>query len=150
MADTLTAVSRSRRSFALFALLLALVLAALFFRSFQSQEVPFSNDGPLGGMVAQQNRMPGIMKGFWQDLNWLGAAGPAPSPTFSSGLRLVTSPLGFSKWLDAYALSILGLCAWFCFWRLKLSPLACILGGLAAALSSHFLSTACWGVAAQV
>jgi hypothetical protein len=38
--------------------LLALILGLLFYRSFISQEVAFSNDGPLGGLVAEQNQLP--------------------------------------------------------------------------------------------
>jgi hypothetical protein len=46
-------------------------------------------------------------------------------------------------------LLFLGLSAWLCFRQWKLTPLACILGGIAAALNSDFFSTACWGVASQ-
>src|SRR6266704_2778062 len=130
--------------------LLTAVLAILFYRSFHINEVVFSNDGPYGAMVAQQNRMPGIMSGLWQDLNWLGDQVPSPSPSVSAALRLITSPLGFSKTFCPAALFILGICAWFCFRQWKLSPTACILGALAITFSSHFFSTACWGVASQV
>ncbi len=135
---------------ALPALLLVAILGILFCRSFFPPEVPASNDGPLGSMEAQQNRLPGIISGLWQDLNWVGAPSPSPSPTVSSGLRLVTNPLGFSKWFYPFSLLAFGLCGWFCFRQWMLSPLACAVGGLAAALSSHFFSTACWGVASQV
>src|SRR5260370_11770491 len=94
--------------------------------------------------------MPSIMTGLRQDLSWLGSQVPSPSPTVSSALRLVTSPLVFSKFFCPISLFVLGLCAWFCFRQWKLSPLACVLGGFAASLSSHFLSTSCWGVASQV
>jgi len=47
-------------------------------------------------------------------------------------------------------LFIAGISACFCFRQFKLSPLACVLGGLAAGLNSDFFSTACWGVASQV
>jgi len=90
------------------------------------------------------------MTGLWEDLNWLGFQIPAPSPTISSALRLVTTPLVFSKFFCPVSLFILGLCVWFCFRQWKLSQLASVLGGFAAALSSHFFSTACWGVASQV
>ncbi len=149
MADTLTAVPRSRRSFALFALLLTLILAVLFFRSFQPAEVVFSNDGPLGGLVAAVNRMPDVLFGAWHDINWLGSQSPTPAINLTSSLRLMTSPVVFAKIFPAVSLLFLGLGAWFCFRQMKLAPLACALGGLAATLSSHFLSTACWGVASQ-
>ena len=131
-------------------LLLGGVLLVLFVRSIDPSEVVFSNDGPYGGMVAQHNRMPAILTGYWRDLNWIGDQQPAPSPDISTVLRLATSPLGFSKFFCPFALFILGICAWFCFWQWKLSPAACVLGALATAFSSHFFSTACWGVAAQV
>src|SRR6266496_5784515 len=114
--------------------LLAITVGLLFYRSLNPDLVVFSNDGPLGAMMAQQNRMPAIMTGLWQNLNWLGNESPSPSPTISSALRLITSPLVFSKFFCPIALFIFGLCAWFCFRQWKLSPLACILGGLAAAL----------------
>src|SRR5882672_3125982 len=145
-----TANSKSTKSVVAYSAFLAIILALLFFRSFLPGEVVASNDGPFGGMIAQQNRMPEIMTGLWANLNWLGMESAGPSPTISSALRLVTSPLVFSKFFCPIALFILGLCAWFCFRQWKLAPLACVLGGLAAALSSHFFSTACWGVAAQV
>jgi hypothetical protein len=121
----------------------------LFCRSLIPGEVVFSNDGPYGGMVAEHNRVPAILTGYWEDLNWLGFQNPSPSPTISCALRLVTSPLVFSKVFPAFSLLVLGLCAWFCFHQWKLTPLACLFGALAAAISSHFLSTACWGVASQ-
>jgi hypothetical protein len=138
------------RAFILCAAILGAFLLLMFIRSLDPDEVPASNDGPLGAMVAQQNRMPAIMTGFWQDLNWIGNENPTPSPGISSALRLVTSPLLYSKVFYPFALFILGISAWFCFRQWKLSPLACILGALATAFSSHFFSTACWGVAAQV
>ena len=46
-------------------------------------------------------------------------------------------------------LAILGLSAWFCFRQLKLSPLACLLGGLAAVLNTSYFSVVCWGVGAH-
>lgn len=138
-----------RRSFALVALLLATIVCLLFVRSFSPEHVAFSNDGPLGGMVAEQNRLPAIFSGLWQDLNWLGMQFPAPSPTISTAFRLITSPLVFSKFYCPFALFILGLCAWFCFRQWKLAPVACVLGSLAAVLNSAFFSVAAWGVASQ-
>jgi hypothetical protein len=144
-----TSGSRATRNFLACAGLLAGVLLLLFCRSLAPGEVVFSNDGPYGGMVAQHNRLPAILTGYWQDLNWIGAQNPSPSPAFSCLLRLVTTPLVFAKIFPGVSLFILGLCAWFCFRQWKLAPLACLLGALAAAISSHFLSTACWGVASQ-
>ncbi len=148
--STKGAPANSRRNFLLCAGLLLGLLLLLFCRSLDPNEVVFSNDGPYGGMVAEHNRMPAILTGYWRDLNWIGDQQPTPSPAISTALRLVTTPLIYSKIFCPAAIFILGICAWFCFRQWKLSPLACIFGALAAALSSHFFSTACWGVAAQL
>ena len=52
--------------------LLLLVLILLFFRSFESDQVLFSNDAPLGSMSAANVSLPQIFFGFWWDLNWVG------------------------------------------------------------------------------
>ncbi|MDB6020764.1 MAG: hypothetical protein JWQ04_621 [Pedosphaera sp.] len=131
-------------------LFLALVLSVLFWRSFDSAEVHFSNDGPLGGTVAEHNLMPRILTGVWEDLNWLGSQGLSPSPSITTAMRLVTTPYMYGRILQPASLFIVGICACFCFRRFKLAPLACILGGLVAGLNSDFLSTSCWGVASQI
>src|SRR2546427_1642815 len=138
-----------KRNLGVFALSLGVILATLFFRSFDQNEVAFSNDAPLGGLSAALNRAPAVFLGAWHDLNWIGSQSPTPPPSLTGALRWLAGPLGFSKWFYPYALLTLGLCAWVCFRQWEFSPLACLLGGLAAALSSHFLSTACWGVASQ-
>jgi hypothetical protein len=139
----------TKHSPALLPLLLAAILAVLFWRSFEPNEVIFSNDGPLGGLMAALNRVPDVFVGAWHDLNWIGTQSPTPALNLTSIIRLLTNPLSFSKTFAPLSLFILGLGAWFCFRQMKLAPLACVLGGLAAALSSHFFSTACWGVASQ-
>jgi hypothetical protein len=138
------------RGFLAVCALLGAILVVLFSRSFVPSEVVFSNDGPFGAMASHHAKVPAIITGYWQDLNWIGTPYPSLSPTISAFLHLVMSPLIFSKLFCPATLFILGLCAWFCFRQLKLSSLACILGAVATMLSSHFLSTACWGVAAQV
>src|SRR5580765_2264509 len=130
--------NRGGRGFLGVALLLGGLLFILFIRSLDSSEVVFSNDGPYGGMVAQHNRMPAILTGYWRDLNWVGDQQPTPSPAISTLLRLVTTPLLYSKIFCPVALFILGICSWFCFRQWKLSPLACILGAVATTFSSHF------------
>jgi len=132
------------------ALLLAAVLCALFWQSFLPNKVVFGNDDPLGQMVAEQNAMPSTLTGAWADISWLGSEMLSPSPTITTTLRLLTTPRGFLNIFYPAALFIVGICACFCFRQFKLTPLACILGGLAAALNSDFFSTACWGVATQV
>jgi hypothetical protein len=137
-------------AFLQYAVLLALVLLALFWKGLLPGETLASNDGPLGAMVARHNQIIPTLTGYWQDLNWLGTRFPTAPPSITSGLRLLTSPVVFSKIFYPASLYILGICAWFCFRQWKLRPLACTLAGLSVVLSSHFFSTACWGVAAQI
>ena len=89
------------------------------------------------------------MKGVWLDLNWMGFNGGVIPPSITEGLRLLLGVHNFSKFFAPTALFLVGLCAWFFFRELGLSPLACGLGGLGAALNSDFFATACWGVASQ-
>ena len=77
--------------------------------------------------------------GYWQDLNWLGGTGPSASPDVTIALGSVCGPLIFSKIYAPFALLFLGLSAWLCFRQWKLSPVACLLGGIAASLNSDFL-----------
>ncbi len=130
-------------------LLLLVVLAILFWRSFLPGFVHFSNDGPLGMQNAAWLSFPESMSGQWYDLNSIGSSAGASSPDVATLIRWIIGTVGYAKFLAPIALWILGIGAWFCFRQMKLSPLAAILGGLAAALSSDFFSTACWGVASQ-
>ena len=131
-------------------ILLLGVLLVLFHDSLRSGYVVFSNDGPLGAMMQELNRMPSALKGLWLDLNWIGSESIAPPPSISSLMRLVTSPMVYEKILCPMAIFLAGLGAFYCFRRLRLSAWACILGALAAALNSDFFSTSCWGVSTQV
>lgn len=129
--------------------LLIVLLGVLFYKSFIPREVVFSNDGPLGGLVEAQNQLPQIFTGMWTDLNSIGSNGGMASPCFSSLLRLAIGPVGYAKFFAPCALLILGIGAWTFFRQLKLTPLAAILGALAAVLTSTFFSDACWGVASH-
>lgn len=126
--------------------LLLVVLGAMMLDSFMPGQVLFSNDGPLGRLVSQCHRMPEAFKGVWQDLNGIGFREGGALPNITSGLRLLLGPLAFSKFYVPITLLILGAGAFCFFQRLGLTPLACVLGGLAAALNSCFFSTACWGL----
>lgn len=137
------------KGFLLCVVLVATVLGILFFRALHPDYVVFSNDGPLGGMVSDLNRMPGILTGIWQDLTWLGSSYPQPFPDATTVLRLVTSPVGFAKVFAPFSLFFVGLCAWICFRQYKFSPLTCLLVALAAALNSDFVGTSAWGVCSQ-
>src|SRR5262245_7024260 len=126
--------------------ILGLVLAALFWRSFQPAWTQFANDGPLGAMMSERARMPGPCAGTWGDLNGSGIQEPSAVPNATFSLNWLLGPLGFSKFYPPLTLLILGTCAWFCFRQLGLSDLESVVGGLVAALSPDFFNVACWGV----
>ncbi|HYG23859.1 MAG TPA: hypothetical protein VEH04_13835 [Verrucomicrobiae bacterium] len=132
-----------------FAALLAAILGALFWQSFTPGVVHFSNDGPLGIQNADVLDLPQGITGIWFDLNSIGFASGAFTANITTLLKWVLGPVGISKFLAPVALFILGMGAWMLFRQLRFSPVACALGGFAAALSSVFVSTACWGVASQ-
>ncbi len=137
------------RQFAGATLCLLVVLGFLFRYGLLPSRTVFSNDGPLGTISSKCTSLPEGFSGYWQDLNWLGGAGPSAPPSVTQGLALVFGKLIFSKIYAPFALLFLGLSAWLCFRQWKFSPLACLLGGIAVALNSDFFSTACWGVASQ-
>src|SRR5882672_1881184 len=130
-------------------LALAVVLSVLLGGDFLPDNVFFSNDGPLGRLMAECHRLPGRFFGCWEDLNHVGIRAGGIPPGISGGLQLLLGPVLFSKLYVPIALMILALGAWTCFRQWGLAPLACIAGGLAAALNSGFFSTACWGIAAH-
>jgi len=139
----------SRKTLIVCAVVVAAALSLMFIRMFHPDYVVFSNDGPLGGLEAQQNRMPKILTGLWQDMNWIGGNVPAPSPNISSTMRLTTTPFQFAKLYAPLSLLIFGLSAALAFRRFGLSTLACVLGSIAAALNTDFLGVAAWGVCAH-
>ena len=124
---------------------LGVIFGAFFFKSFLPQYVLHNNDTPLGALDAAAARLPALISGCWVDLNWVGFEGPAAPPDASTFFRWLAGAVGYAKFWTPLAQIILGLCAWVFFRSLKLSPFACLLGGLAAALHSDFLSNACWG-----
>src|SRR6266404_4554146 len=137
-----------RRQFLLFILCLAGVLGVLFFQSFEPSKVVFSNDGPLGANHSAAAAEPSGLTGVWTDLNTIGNAGNA-FVSFTILLFSALGPLLFAKFYAPLVLAILGLCAWFCFRQLKFTPLACLLGALAAVLANAYFCMACWGVGPQ-
>ena len=125
----------------LFLAVLTLIFAGLFAQSFNPDKVVFSNDGPLGSVVAECRSMPEIMTGVWVDSNWLGGPEPTPTPGPSLWLRMVTNPVMLDKLYAPVSLMIIACCAYIFFWRMKFSPIACLLGGLAVGLNSDFVGT---------
>lgn len=132
-----------------FPLLLALILAALFWKSFLPGYVAFSNDGPLGEQHAAWCRLPAALTGMWYDQNDIGSSAGAFSTDITSLCGWILGPFGYSKFYCAIALFILGMGAWTFFRQLKLSPLAAALGALATALNSAYFGNACWGTSPQ-
>jgi hypothetical protein len=129
----------------LLGILLGGVLLVLFVKSFKSGEVLFANDGPLGALTAEGNRLPGRFTGTWRGLAWLGGAAPVAAPTFSMLLATILPPVVYLKVYAPITLLCVGFSAWFLFRQLRFNPMVCVLGGLAAGLNMHFFSVACWG-----
>src|SRR5438132_7962351 len=114
MATSNVTVSQSpkkRNCLVLLAGLLGLCLAILFYRSFDPDEVVFSNDGPLGGLKAELNRMPSVLFGAWHDINWIGSQSPTPALNVTSALRLLCGPVLFAKIFAPFAMFFLGIAA---------------------------------------
>jgi len=68
-------------------ILLAVVLAILFWKSFVPGWVVFSNDGPHGTVVQDQTQQPDAFWSIWADANWLGSEAPVPGPSVSVAIR---------------------------------------------------------------
>ncbi len=130
--------------------ILVAVLAAFFYRSFQPNQVLFSNDGPFGKIISESSRTDfKSAASVWQDQNWLGNEGVTPSPNFNMFLLMLLKPLLYARFAAPIGLLVLGLSAWLFFRQLRLAPIACFLGGIATALNSDFFSTASWGIVDQ-
>jgi hypothetical protein len=127
--------------------ILAVVLIVLFWRSFASDFVHFSNDGPLGPQNSAYLHLPSAISGMWDDLNDTGASIGYFSPGITMALKWLLGALGYAKYIVPIGLLILGTGAWTFFRALKLSPLAALLGALAMMLNSTFFADACWGLA---
>lgn len=128
-------------------LLLLAVITLLFIRSFNSDLVHFSNDGPLGQINAAWRELPAAFSGSWYDINDLGSPVGAIPPSITTLIYLLFGAVSYSKFYAAISLLILGLGALLFFRALRLTPLAATLGALAACLNSAYLGNACWGVA---
>lgn len=130
-----------------FPLVLAILLAILFGKSFLPGYVHFSNDGPLGQQQAAEGRY--TVTGSWWDLSDIGSGGGGVSPDFSQFAHWLLGPVGFAKFFAPIALFVMGIGAWTFFRQLKLSLLAAALGSLAVTLNSAFFGNACWGTSPQ-
>lgn len=138
------------RAFWLLPLLLLVVLAGLFHTSLTDPDyVLFSNDGPLGAISCKAGEVPYAFTGYWQDLNWIGYEVPSAVANLTVGINYVLQPYLFSRFYAPLTLLFVGLCAGLLFWRLRFHPIACILGGLAAALNMENVSYVCWGLGSR-
>lgn len=125
------------------------VLLILFVRALLPGYVHFNNDGPLGLQNAACNEPSKGYTGVWTDLNWFGFNSGARTVSISETLRTLCGPIFTGKFYAPVSLFLVGLAACFCFHEFGFNKLTCVLGGLAAALNSDFVATACWGVASQ-
>lgn len=141
--------SLPKAQFVTMLLLLAVALGGLFYGTFAPGYSIFSNDGPFGALMAECKRQPAGLTGAWQDLNGIGDRLGGGWPGISWALITCLGPTNFAKFYAPLGLLLLGLSAWCFFRKMNLAPLACVLGGLAAALNSLFFSTACWGIVAH-
>lgn len=132
-----------------FPLILVVILAILFFRSYMPGYIHFSNDGPLGEQNTAWSLFPGTMTGSWDDLNDIGQSVGAVAPDITTLERWFLGPVGFCKFSVPFALFVVGISAWTFFRQLKLSPLAAALGALATSLNSGYVGNACWGTVSQ-
>ena len=131
------------------AVILAAILMILFWRSFLPDYVHFSNDGPLGQQNVEWLRLPSAIFGMWLDLNDVGLSGGSFTPNLTALIKFVLGAVGYAKFLAPTALFFVGLSAWIFFRAIKLTPLATVLGALAAMLNSSFFGDACWGTASH-
>src|SRR5439155_26400045 len=105
--------AKQRSSLLTLLLLLVLVLSVLFHSIYAPRFVLFSNDGPVGSIVANARHLPDALTGSWLDLNSIGVR-EGSSPGLALSLLWLFGPVGYAKLLAPTALVILGLGAW-CF-----------------------------------
>src|SRR6266542_1664187 len=108
-------------AFGPFILVLVLVISLLFGKSFQQNEVIFSNDGPLGVANSESLALPAAFKGYWVDLHWLGLNGAYAPVGVTYALLWMLGPVGYAKFYAPISLLLLGVCAWTFFRTLGLS-----------------------------
>ncbi|HLX72729.1 MAG TPA: polysaccharide biosynthesis/export family protein, partial [Verrucomicrobiae bacterium] len=130
--------------------LMLVILGTLFWKCFLPDYVHFSNDGPLGMQSTALLKAPQSFFGQWMDLYSLGWGSGASFVDADSLLRWVISPVGYAKFYIPIAQFLLGFGAYFFFRRSGMGPMASILGGLAACLTTNYFSDGAWGAAPAV
>jgi hypothetical protein len=135
-----------RRDLLLACAVILAILLWFFYRSFQADQVLFANDGPLGALVAYAKVTGQAFAGNWHYLNWIGTQEVSALPSATYVMYWLWGPLAQAKFIVPLSLFALGLGAWLFLRELKLSKLACVLGGLAAMLNTDPFSYSCWGL----
>ena len=125
---------------------LGLLLGLLFLRSFDPSLVVFSNDGPLGMLSAVAEYPLSSLRGYWQDLNWIGIEQLPGFPTLGYCSVMLLGPVGHSKFVAPISLLVVGLSAWLCLYRMGFNRWVCLLGSIAAAFDMSVFSNTCWGL----
>ena len=129
------------------AVILTLLLLALFHRSLLPGQVLFSNDGPLGIISVKAGELPAAFMGYWHDLNWIGEERPPAYPCFSQILGwFLGDTVLYAKLYAPISLLLLGLCGWILFRSLGFGPWTCLAGAVAFAFNMNAFSNACWGL----
>ena len=139
-----------RSDLLVFAGCLIALMVFFFHRSFEPNTILFSNDGPLGACTAGYVQPPSSFVAEWNDLTSIGSSAGYYPVGISGILFWALGPVGFSKIYVPITLLFMGFGAWVFLSRLRLSPLACVLGALAIVLNSGLFSTTCWGVGPQI
>src|SRR5262245_35903440 len=118
-------------------LVLAGIAALVFYKSFSSDLVLFSNDAPLGALSTEAVSMKSAMHGLWNDLNWLGIEAPAalPHTATAAWLLLGDNAVLSSKFHVPIALIALGLSLWFVLRQFGFRHSVCALAAIAAMLN---------------
>lgn len=135
-----------RHPFLLFAAVVFLVLAAVFYKSFEPNEILFANDGPLGAMKAENSSYPSAFMGHWVDTHWLGIEVPSAAPSLTGFICAVLPAELFLKVFAPLSLAFVGFSVWLLFRQLRFGSMVCLIGGLAGALNMNLFSVACWGL----
>jgi len=119
------------------AAVVAACLAYLFWPAWAKSDLTlFSNDGPLGALMAEQCQPPATASGIWQDLNWLGGEQPAHIG-IAAGFRILTQSPRLPLLVVVVAFAL-------CVWRFGARR---TLASLCGVLSVVYLSAAVAGLA---
>lgn len=139
---------RGLKYFAAALVIVGLILAFVFGKSFGSDQVLFSNDGPLGVLVAEYGSMKHAFYGVWNDLNWVGIESPTALPNTAavSWFLLGNDPVTFAKFHVPVAQLGLGLSLWFLLRQFGFHAGVCAIAAIAAALNMNIFSHSCWGL----